>query len=171
FHRSGAFLDLSLAEVVDAARSVGVRVATCCAAAETDQRAERRAAAEESARMAADITRRREGKLRGMVGVQATTLGGVESLLGETLEVAGERLAVHVDLALDSTPAERWRATQPWHQAGEGEASVWAHAETAPRGLISAAQERGDMLSAVGSGAVAALARDVEISWGSDAGI
>ena len=103
-----------------------------------------------------------------MVGVQATTLGGVEALLDEALEVAGERLPVHLDLALDATPAERWRARAP--RPERAVASVWAHAETAPRGLLSAARERGDLLSATGSGAAAALVRDVEVAWGSDAG-
>ena len=66
-------------------------------------------------------------------------------------------------------PAERWtgRTMRP-----EGApATLWAHAETAPRGLLGAVRERGDSLSAVGSGSVAALVREAEVGWGSDAAI
>jgi hypothetical protein len=48
---------------------------------------------------------------------------------------------------------------------------LWAHAESAPRGLLGEARERGDALSAVGAGSVAALVREGEVAWGSDAGV
>jgi hypothetical protein len=105
---------------------VGVRVATCYGASEIDSPDERRAAIEESRNFADEIIKSREGRLRGLVGVQATTLGGIERLLPEALEVAGERLAVHVDLALDLTPAERWRARKPWRETALP--WLWAHA-------------------------------------------
>ncbi len=169
FHRSGACLDLSLNEVVTAAGTVGARVATCYGASQNDGAVERRAALEESLGFAAEIQRRREGKLRGLVGVQATTLDGVERLLAEALDAAGDRLAVHVDLALDTTPAERWKAPGAWRERTLS--TLWAHAEAAPRGLVGEARERGDTLTAVGVGPVAALVREVDIGWGSDAGV
>jgi cytosine/adenosine deaminase-related metal-dependent hydrolase len=169
FHRSGGCLDLSLNEVVAAAGAVGVRVATCYGACETDSPAERRAALEESLGFAAENYRRREGKLRGLIGVQATTLDGVERLLADALEAAGDRLAVHVDLALDATPGERWKAPGAWRNRTLP--TMWAHAEVAPRGLVGEARERGDALSAVGVGPVAALVREADIGWGSDAGV
>ena len=107
FHRSGACLDLSLTEVITAAEKVGVRVATCYGAAEDDTPLERRAAIDECVGFARDLERTGRGRLRGMLGVQATTLQGIETLLAEAMESAGG-LAVHVDLALDLTPAERW---------------------------------------------------------------
>src|SRR5881396_3294328 len=42
---------------------------------------ERRFAAEESRELAGELEKQREGKLRGMVGVQASTLGGIELLI------------------------------------------------------------------------------------------
>ena len=169
FHRSGACLDLSLNEVVSAAGAVGVRVATCYGASEADAPVERRAAVEECLGFAAEVDRRREGKLRGLVGVHATTLDGVERLLCEALEAAGDRLAVHVDLALDATPAERWKSRGGWRDPSLP--TMWAHAEAAPRGLVGEARGRGDALSAVGVGAVAALVREGDVGWGSDAGV
>lgn len=169
FHRSGGCLDLSLNEVVAAAGAVGVRVATCYGAAEEDPPAERRAAVEECLGFAAESYRRRDGRARGLVGVQATSLAGVERLLAEALEAAGDRLAVHVDLALDATPGERWRAPAAWRDGALP--TMWAHAETAPRGLVAALRERGDSLSATGSGSAAALVRETELAWGSDSGL
>ncbi|HEY6866283.1 MAG TPA: amidohydrolase family protein [Candidatus Eisenbacteria bacterium] len=169
FHRSGACLDLSLNEVVSAAGAVGVRAATCYGASEADAPVERRAALEECLGFAAEVDRRREGRLCGLVGVHATTLEGVERLLAEALEAAGDRLAVHVDLALDATPGERWKS-----RGGRRDGALptmWAHAEAAPRGLVGEARERGDALSAVGVGAVAALVREADVGWGSDAGV
>ncbi len=169
FHRSGRCLDLSLSEVVGAAARVGVRVATCYGAAEDDSEAERRAALEECLGFATEIGRKGDGRLRGMIGVLATTLAGVERLVNEALTVAGDRQAVHVDLALDLTPAERWHARGAWPTGAQP--TLWAHAETAPRGLLAEARDRGDHLSAVGAGAVTALLRDTEMAWGSDAGV
>jgi cytosine/adenosine deaminase-related metal-dependent hydrolase len=167
FHRSGGCLDRALPEVVAAAGKVGVRVATCYGADEDDTPDEQRAALEESAGFARDLARKRSGKLRGLIGVRATTLAGVETLMHRSLEVAGELHAVHMELALDTTPAERW-AGGIW-QPGASPA-LWAHADRAPRGLVSAVQGRGDALTATGTSAVAALAREAELGWGSDAG-
>lgn len=169
FHRSGSLIDLSLSEVVNAAARVGTRIATCYGAAEIDTPLERRAAFDESLSFERALARARSGRLRGMVGVQATTPAGVSDLLREATEVAGERLAVHMDLALDLTPAERWPSAGAW-RAGAVPA-LWAHAETAPRELLTAVQERGDTLSAVGSAGAASLVRDAVLSWGSDSSV
>lgn len=169
FHRSGAVPDLALEEVVSATTRVGVRVATCFGASERDAPAERAAAIEESLGFAREVRRRREGRVGAMLGVEAATLDGVDALLAQALEAAGDRLAVHVDLALDLTPAERWRRRRSW--PGGGPPALWAHAEAAPRGLIGEVRERGDALSAVGAGSVAALVREAEAGWGSDAGV
>jgi hypothetical protein len=76
---------------------------------------------------------------------------------------------VHVDLALDLTPADRGRVQAP--KPDRLPSAVWAHAEVAPRELVIAARERGDLLTAVGFGSVAALVRDADIAWGSDASV
>src|SRR5262249_56130372 len=81
FHRSGACLDLSLSEVMGAADKVGVRVATCYGAAEDDTPLERRAAIDESVTFANELARRRRGRMRGMLAVQATTLRAIPTLL------------------------------------------------------------------------------------------
>jgi cytosine/adenosine deaminase-related metal-dependent hydrolase len=167
FHRSGACLDLSLAEVIGAADKVGVRVATCYGAAENDTPLERRAAIDECVGFARDLERTCRGRLRGMLGVQATSLHGIETLLAEAMESAGG-LAVHVDLALDLTPAERW--TRADALPGTALPALWAHAERAPRNLVGAVRERGDALCATGSSAAAALMRETEVAWGSDDG-
>lgn len=167
FHRSGACLDLSLTEVITAAEKVGVRVATCYGAAEDDTPLERRAAIDECVGFARDLERTGRGRLRGMLGVQATTLQGIETLLAEAMESAGG-LAVHVDLALDLTPAERWGGKQSLPATRLP--ALWAHAECAPRGLVGAVRDRGDALCATGTGSVAALVRETEIAWGSDDG-
>lgn len=168
FHRSGACLDLSLSEVVTAAEKVGVRVATCYGATEDDTPLERRAAIDECVGFARDLARTNRGRLRGMLGVQATSLRGIETLLAEAMESAGG-LAVHVDLALDLTPAERW--TRPDVLPETALPALWAHAERAPRGLVGAVRERGDALCATGSSSAAALARETEVAWGSDDGV
>lgn len=167
FHRSGSAVDLSLSEILSAARKTGVRVATCYGVSEHDTPLERSAALEESLSFAADLRRRREGRLRATVGVQAHSLAGVDALLADALERSEGALAVHVDLALDLTPAERWRAERRWH-AGD-QPALWAHAETAPRGLLALAQERGDALATVGSAST--LEREAEVAWGSDSGV
>jgi len=74
FHRSGTCPDLSLSEIVAAAAQVGVRVATCCGASETDSEVERRSAFEESLGFASEMARRGDGRLRGVVGVQTRVL-------------------------------------------------------------------------------------------------
>jgi len=168
FHRSGACLDLSLSEVMGAADRVGVRVATCYGAAEEDTPLERRAAIDESVGFAKELTRNARGRLRGMLGVQATSLRGIETLLAETLEAAGGAYAVHVDLALDLTPAERWN--KPGTLPLCALPALWAHAERAPRDLLSAVRDRGDVLSASGVNAAAALMRETDLAWGSDDG-
>jgi cytosine/adenosine deaminase-related metal-dependent hydrolase len=167
FHRSGACLDLSLAEVVAAAEQVGVRVATCYGAAEDDTPLERRAAIDECVGFARDLARTRRGRLRGMLGVQATSLHGIETLLAEALGSAGD-FSVHVDLALDVTPAERW--TRRELLPSTSMPALWAHAERAPRDLVGAVRERGDSLCATGSGAASLLVRENEVAWGSDDG-
>ncbi len=167
FHRSESCLDHSLSEVLGAARHVGVRVATCYGASEHDPPAERRAAFEESASVAAESTRGREGRLRGMIGLHASSLAGMEALLDRALEHAAGGPAIHVELGLDLTPGERWQKGRGWEESRPP--ALWAHAEAAPRGLLGAAQERGDALSAVGAGASAVLSRDAEVAWGSDA--
>ncbi|MEO5617476.1 MAG: amidohydrolase family protein [Candidatus Eisenbacteria bacterium] len=168
-HRSGACLDLSLSEIVSAASKVGVRVATGYAASEQDAPRDRKLALEECLTFAKEVQRRRDGRVRAMVGVEATTLAGIESVVGEAFEAAAKQLPVHVDLALDLTPAERWNARGPWRDGAPP--ALWAHVESAPRGLLASAQERGDALSAVGAGSVAAMVRDAEVAWGSDASV
>jgi len=169
FHRSGACLDLSLSEVMGAADRVGVRVATCYGAAEDDTPLERRAAIDESVGFAKELAKSRRGRLRGMLGVQATTLRGIETLLAEAMEAAGGHYAVHVDLALDLTPGERW--DRAGALPAETLPALWAHAERAPRGLLGAVRERGDALSASGSHGTAALLREAELAWGSGDGV
>ena len=168
-HRSSACLDLSLSEIVGAAGKVGVRVATGYAASELDGPRDRRLALEECLTFAGEVRRRRDGRVRAMVGVEATSLAGIESLASDAFSAAGKQLPVHVDLALDLTPAEKWASRGPWKDGAPP--ALWAHVETAPRGLLAAAQERGDALSAVGAGSVAALVRDAEVAWGSDASV
>jgi cytosine/adenosine deaminase-related metal-dependent hydrolase len=168
FHRSGACLDLSLSEVVTAARRAGVRVATCYGASERDTPLERAAAFEESETFARDLARRREGGAHGLVGIQAATLDGLDTLLDEALEVGGGGLPVHVDLRLDATPGERPRAGARWH---DGAPALWAHADRAPRALLARLQERGDTFTAVGAGGRSALAREVDLGWGSGVGV
>lgn len=168
FHRSGACLDLSLTEVVGAADKVGVRVATCYGAAEDDTPLERRAAIDECVGFARDLARTRRGRLRGMLGVQATSLHGIETLLAEALESAGD-FSVHVDLALDVTPAERW--TRRDVLPSTALPALWAHAERAPRDLVGAVRERGDSLCSTGNGGAATLVREHGVAWGSDDGL
>ncbi|MBI1796015.1 MAG: amidohydrolase family protein [Candidatus Eisenbacteria bacterium] len=168
FHRSPGCLDRALPEIVAAATKVGVRVATCYGACESDPPAAREAAFDESAAFARDLARRRSGRLRGMVGVRAGTLAGLDRLVHRSLEAAGTSQAVHVDLVLDATPAERWPDAL-WPPGALP--AMWAHAERAPRGLLGAVQARGDALSATGIAAAAALGLETDLAWGSDAGL
>lgn len=169
FHRSGACLDLSLSEVMGAADTVGVRVATCYGASEEDTPLERRAAIDESVGFARELARKRQGRMRGMLGVQAKTLQGIETLLAEAMEAAGRHYAVHVDLALDLTPAERWGRSQVL--PADALPALWAHAERAPRDLLGAVRDRGDALSASGAHGTAAQLRESDLAWGSDEGV
>jgi len=169
FHRSGSLIDLSLSEVVSSAARVGTRVATCYGASDIDTPLERRAAFEESLSFERALARGRPGRLRGLVGAQASTIGGVTTMLDEATEAAGNRLAVHMDLALDLTPAERWPRAQAWRAAPLP--ALWAHAETAPHDLLAAVHERGDALSAVGATAAASLVREATLAWGSDSAV
>lgn len=169
FHRASSWRERTLEAVFSAARSVGVRVTSCYGAAEEDTAADRRAAVDACREAAEDLRARRDGRLCALVGVQPRTLGAVESMLQDALDAAGEHAAVHLDLALDTTPSERWAARTRW--TGSFLPSLWAHAESAPKGLLAAAQERGDVLSAVGTGGSTALTSDFEVAWGSDSGI
>jgi cytosine/adenosine deaminase-related metal-dependent hydrolase len=155
--------------VIEAAARVGVRVAACYGLADSDPPADRRAALEENLGFARELARRREGRLDAVLGVRASSLPGLERLVQESFDAAGESLAVHVDLGLDSTPAERWRGGEAWPQGTPS--ALWAHADRAPRALMTAARERGDALSATGAGNLTALARETALAWGSDAGL
>jgi hypothetical protein len=116
FHRSSGCMDLSLSEVAAAARKLGVRVAACYGAAERDTPLERRDAVAESLGLATDIRRRREGRMKALLGVRADTLAGLERLIGETRDQAGAPLPMHVELAVDLTPASAGAAS--WVRAG-----------------------------------------------------
>ena len=168
FHRSGACLDLSLSEVMGAAERVGVRVATCYGAAEDDTPLERRAAIDESVGFARELSAKRRGRLRGMLGVQATSLHGIETLLAEAMDAAHGNFALHVDLALDLPPAARWTRSETL--PADALPVLWAHAERAPLGLLGVVRERGDALSAIGPSAAATLMRETDLAWGSDDG-
>jgi hypothetical protein len=75
---------------------------------------------------------------------------------------------LHIELALDATPGERWSGDLG---ARIESPALWAHAERAPRRLLSEAHERGDALAAIGAGATAALGRELAPAWGSDEGV
>src|SRR5262249_7484185 len=135
FHRSSSCLERALPEVVTAAGKVGVRVATCYGADEHDSPDLRRAALEESAGFARDLARKRHGRHCGLVGARATSLAGVETLMRDSLDAAGDSVGVHLELALDTTPAERWRGGI-WPPGAMP--SLWAHADCAPRALLGA---------------------------------
>jgi hypothetical protein len=147
---------------------VGVRVATCYGAYQNDDAGARQAAFAECVGLAKDVDQKREGRLRAMVGVQPVSLDAIDALIDEALAAAGDRLAIHVELALDLTPAERWKSRPAWR--GTGTPSMWAHADSAPRGLLGAVQKRGDALSVAGAGSATSLLREIEVAWGSDAG-
>jgi cytosine/adenosine deaminase-related metal-dependent hydrolase len=169
FHRSGRCLDFSLHEIVDAAARVGVRVAACYGVADSDAAGDRRAAVDENVGFARRLARRREGRLDAVLGVRAGSLAGLERIVQESFDAAGATMPVHVDLGLDATPGERWRGGGSWPRGAP--ATLWAHADRAPRALVAAVSERGDALSATGLASVAALARETDLAWGSDAGL
>jgi cytosine/adenosine deaminase-related metal-dependent hydrolase len=164
-HRSAGCLDLSLSELTSAAQRTGVRLMTCYAAAEEDARAERAAALRESLSLAADLRRRRSGRLRALVGVRADTLDGLLSLLDETLEGSGAELPVHVELGARSRFGQQWKG-MPRSEA----ACIWAHVERAPLALLSEARERGDTLAWARSGGWEG-ADDPDLAWGSNDGL
>ncbi len=168
FHRSSSCLELSLSEVAGAASSVGVRLAACYGASEDDPVEKREAALSESLSFALDLRRRRSGKLGAMLGLRARTLAGVERLIGDAVNRMAEPVTLHVELALDSTPAEPWCGRLA---ASGGPAALWAHADLAPRALRGAARDRGDALAATEIGPLDVLARESEVAWGSDTGL
>jgi hypothetical protein len=162
-HRSTRCLDLSLSEVTGAAAKLGVRVAAAYAAAEEDAPAERSAALDESVGLAADLARRRQGRLRALLGLSASTPTGLATLLAEAADRSDGALALHVELDLDATPGERWSGPRAPEQP-----SLWAHAERAPRALALGLD--GDPALGV-TGAGALLPRLKRLAWGSDAGV
>jgi cytosine/adenosine deaminase-related metal-dependent hydrolase len=166
FHRSGGCIELSLSEVVAAATDLGVRVATCYGVSDADAPADRRAAIEECVGFAGEVHSRRQGTLRGLLGVRASGLGAVDRLLREVLEATAHPAGVHVELAArDATLAED---ATVWF--GNAVPALWAHAEQAPASLVGLARERGDTLSAVTDASPgAALAAGT--AWGSDTGV
>jgi len=165
FHRSGGCIDLSLSEVVAAASDLGVRVATCYGVCDTDAPADRRAAIEECLGFASEVRSRRQGTLRGLLGVRASGLGAVDRLLREVLDATAQPAGVHVELAYYGSPLTEDAAV--WF--GNPVPALWAHAEQAPASLVGLARERGDTLSAiVDAPAAASLAAGV--AWGSDTG-
>jgi cytosine/adenosine deaminase-related metal-dependent hydrolase len=165
FHRSGGCIELSLSEVVAAASDLGVRAATCYGVCDSDSPAARRAALEESLSFANEVRSRRQGTLRGLLGVRAGDLGAVDRLLREVLEPAAQAAGVHVELAMAGRPMAEDAAV--WF--GNPVPALWAHAETAPVSLIGLAKERGDTLSS--SGRAGALAPGRGAAWGSDTGV
>ena len=162
-HRSATCLDLSLSEVIGAAERLGVRVATGYAAGERDSARARAAARRESLGLVLDLERRRQGRLRGLAGVHATSLAGLGTLLEESREAFGGELPLHVELDLEH-PAGPWRESHADTRAPV----LWAHAERAPAGLIERARERGDGLT---SHRPRPEAGDEEFAWGTDAGV
>jgi cytosine/adenosine deaminase-related metal-dependent hydrolase len=166
FHRSTGCPDLSLSEIAGAARAVGVRTATCYGASEFDSPDERRAANEESLAFAEEVRRERTSRFGAMLGVHATTLDGLDGLLHHAFEAAGERVPVHVDLALEPGPGGAWRGAGAWRDRAHP--ALWAHAESAPAALVGLARLRGDALAVAGAAPPAAGAADLEMAWGSD---
>lgn len=166
FHRSGGCIDLSLSEVVAAASDLGVRVATCYGLSDADAPAERRAALEECVGFAQETRSRRQGTLRGLLGVRVERLDAVDRLLAEVFEAASHPAGVHVELeGVGAAPVED---AAVWF--GQPVPALWAHAERAPASLIGLACERGDTLSAIAE-PPAATALLTGAAWGSDDGV
>jgi cytosine/adenosine deaminase-related metal-dependent hydrolase len=166
FHRSGGCIDLSLSEIVAAASDLGVRVATCYGVSDADAPSERSAAIEECIGFAKEIRSRRQGTLRGLLGVRASDLSAVDRLLREVLEATAQPAGVHVELAASGAALTEDAAV--WF--GNPVPALWAHAEQAPASLIGLARERGDTLSAV-THVPARMSHPAAIAWGSDAGL
>lgn len=164
-HRSASSRDLSLAELTTAAQRLGVRLAACYAVDETDPAPERRAALEESLGLAADLRRRRSGRLQAFVGVRTRSLESLDLLLREVATTAGAELPVHVELGGVTRPGERWAGRPP--NTGP---CLWAHAERAPLALVSDARERGETLAWARPGAWD-QGCDPEYAWGTDDGL
>jgi cytosine/adenosine deaminase-related metal-dependent hydrolase len=164
-HRSASSRDLSLAELTTAAQRLGVRLAACYAVDEADPAEERRAALEESLGLAAELRRRRTGRIQALVGVRTHSIESLDLLLGEVATNAGAELPVHVELGGASRPGQRW-AGRP---ANTGPC-LWAHAERAPLALVSEARERGETLAWARPGAWD-QGCDPEYAWGSDDGL
>jgi cytosine/adenosine deaminase-related metal-dependent hydrolase len=169
FHRSSDCIGSSLAKIVQAAERLGVRVALCYGADEHDPADRRRAAFEASADCARQVAAARTGSTSVLLGLRFGSAAGFERMVAEALEIGGDGAALHFDMTLDATPAERWPARLRWPTTASP--SLWAHAERAPRALLGAVRERGDALSATGPAAATALVREVEPSWGTDAGL
>jgi len=166
FHRSGGCIDLSLSEVVAAASDLGVRVATCYGLSDRDTPGERRAALEECTGFAQETRSRRQGTLRGLLGVRVDRLDAVDRLLAEVFEAATQPAGVHIELA--GVGAAQVADGAVWF--GHPVPALWAHAERAPASLIGLACERGDTLSAIAE-PPAATALLTGAAWGSDAGV
>ena len=160
-HRSERCLDLSLSEVTRAATKLGVRVATGYAASQSDSPAERAAARRESMSLAAELRRRRHGRLRGALAVQASTMSGLGVLMEEALESLGDDTALQVELGFETVPDQ---GLVPG-RSGTGPL-LWAHADAAPQSLIESALAHGDLMSSTRTGT-----GHPRFAWGSDANL
>ena len=160
-HRSERCLDLSLSEVTRAATKLGVRLATGYAAAQSDSPAERAAARRESMSLAAELRRRRHGRLRGVAAVQASSMSGLGLLIEEALESLGDDTALQVELGFETAPSE---SLVPGRRGGGP--LLWAHADAAPTSLVESALAHGDLLTSIRAGA-----GHPGFAWGSDAGL
>ena len=160
-HRSDRCVELSLSEITRAATRLGVRVATGYAARESDTSAERAAARRESLSLAAELKRMRHGRLRGLAAVHATSAAGLGMLMEETLESLDADTPLQVELGFDAGSP-----LAPIERPERGTPMVWAHAESAPPGLVEAALAHGDLLASS-----RADAGSEPFGWGSDTGL
>ncbi|HET9327111.1 MAG TPA: amidohydrolase family protein [Candidatus Eisenbacteria bacterium] len=160
-HRSGTFVDFSLSEVAEAARQLGVRVATAYAADEDDSADQRRAAIDESLGLVAELRRQRQGRVQALLGMRARTPAGLARFLDDMDDHAAASVGVHVELA-GATQAERWLDRRIERQ------SLWAHVEHAWSGL-QGGLERAPALPVEGPGAP--HAHEPMVAWGSDSGV
>ncbi len=157
-HRSGSFLDFSLSEVADAARRIGVRVATAYAAHEEDGAAERRAAIEESLGLASELRRVRDGRVGALLGLRVRSARGLEEL-GTMVEETADRAALHVELA-PRAAGSRWT---PRHFS---RATLWAHAERLAPARFAGNEEPALLVASPST----PLDPDADRAWGSDSG-
>ena len=160
-HRSGTFVDFSLSEVAEAARQVGVRVATAYAAHEDDPEDQRRAAFDESLGLASELRRLRHGRVHALLGMRARTPAGLSRGLDEMDERAPAGVGVHVELSTESSSHDRWLDRSIERR------SVWAHVEHMWNGL-QRDLERAPALPVEGPGAAL---QDAPLAWGSDSGV